>query len=206
MNINKISPELRAARQNLINTIINHSQRLDFLESTKNILGEQVLDIYSKSPYPAGALSNFRRCSFNFDGVKCSSIEGVLQSLKVLIPSAKENPLLREERLHLQEKICSYANNKAKREGNFLNLFNAERKLNWKGVPLKRKSKKYQIFLKKLFEARYLADAEFRNALQDTKNYKLIHSIGKHDKNTTNLTEEEFIGMLNHLRTKFHIK
>ena len=206
MKINKISPQLRTARENLINIIINHSQRLDFLETKADKFEKQVLDIYSKSPYPAGTLSNFRRCSFDFDGIKCASIEGVLQSLKVLIPTAKENPLLHDERLHLQQKICSYANNKAKREGNFLNFFNPQRQLNWKGVPLDRNSKKYQHFLKRLFEARYLGDVEYQNALYDTRNFKFTHSIGKHDKSQTNLTEEEFIGMLNHLRTKFHIK
>ena len=206
MNINKISPQIKIVRKNLINILINHSQRLAFLESMPDKFEKQVIDIYSKNPYPSGTLSNFRRCSFVFDDVECSSIEGVLQSLKVLIPSPNSNYELWKERINLQKEICSYANNKAKREGNFLNLFNPKRELNWQGVPLERKSKEYQNFLKRLFEARYLADAEYRHALYDTRNFKLTHTIGKHDKSQTNLTEEEFIGMLNHLRTKFHIK
>ena len=185
---------------------MNHSQRLAFLESMPDKFENKVIDIYSKNPYPSGTLSNFRRCSFMLDGIECSSIEGVLQSLKVLIPSPNKSYQLWKERIALQKQICSYANNKAKREGNFLNLFNPQRTLNWQGIPLERKSKEYQHFLKRLFEARYLADAEYRHALYDTRNFKLTHSIGKHDKSLTNLTEEEFIGMLNHLKTKFHIK
>ncbi len=206
MNISKISPEIKQVRKSLLNILINQSQRLTFLNQAPDTFETRVLDIYSKNPYPSCALSNFRRCSFNLDGIECSSIEGVLQSLKVLIPSPKEDYNLWVERMDLQKKICSYANNKAKREGNFLNLFNPQRLLNWQGVSLKRESKEYQSFLKRLFEARYLADAEYRSALYDTRNFKLTHSIGKHDKSQTNLTEEEFIGMLNHLRTKFHIK
>ena len=78
--------------------------------------------------------------------------------------------------------------------------------LNWRGEPIERFSKSYQTFLKKIFEARFLADADFRNAIRDTRNFKLTHKIGKKEKIETCLTEQEFIGMLSHLRTKFKVK
>jgi len=166
---------------------------------------QPVVDIHSKSPYPGNVLSNFRRCSFMLDGIKCASIEGVIQSLKVIIPSPKENLSLWKERMDLQKKVCSYANNRAKRQGNFLNFFNKERKLSWRGQPIDRWSDEYQNFLKRIFDARYNADAEYRKALYDTRNCRLTHSIGKHDKAKTNLTEEEFIGLLLYLRKKYNI-
>ena len=205
MCINKIPPELKHARISLMNTLTNKMERMNFLNKT-DTLKEQIFDIYSKNPYPSGTLSNFKRCSFELDGVECASIEGVLQSLKVLIPPMKDNSQLWAERLKLQEQVCSYANNKAKRMGNFLNLFNHDMILNWRGQIFGRTSKEYQRFLKKLFEARFLADKDYQNAIYDTRNFKLIHTIGKHNKAETCLTEQEFIGMIEHLKTKFKIK
>lgn len=40
------------------------------------------IDIWSKNPYPSNILSNLHDNSFGFDGVKCCSMEGFLQSLK----------------------------------------------------------------------------------------------------------------------------
>ena len=45
----------------------------------------KALDIWSKSPYPANVLSNLCSNGFRFDGVLCGSMEGFLQSLKVII-------------------------------------------------------------------------------------------------------------------------
>ena len=41
------------------------------------------LDIKAKAPYPAGMLSNFAPHAFLFDGVRCASMEGFVQSLKI---------------------------------------------------------------------------------------------------------------------------
>ena len=205
MKIDKITPELRQARISLLNTLTNKMERLNFLEKVDSF-ENKVLDIYSKNPYPSGTMSNFRRCSFEIDGIECASIEGVLQSLKVLIPPKTQDPQLWQDRMDLQKKVCGYANNKAKRMGKFLNLFNQHLQMNWQGHIMNRMSKEYQNFLKRVFEARYLADQDFRNAIQDTKDFVLTHSIGKHNKAETCLTEEEFIGMLSHLKTKFKVK
>lgn len=220
MTINKISPvindispiinkELKLKRKDLLNLLVKQSQRVSFLDNSKTIDGitkKATMDIYSKNPYPSGTLSNFKRCDFEIDGIKCGSIEGVLQSLKVIIPSKFEDLGLWYARMQLQQKVCQYANNKAKRMGNFLNLFKSEKTLNWRGKQMDRFSKEYQRFLKRVFEARYLADPEFRSALKDTKNFNYSHVIGKHDKTQTILTEGEFIGMLYHLRKKFKIQ
>jgi predicted NAD-dependent protein-ADP-ribosyltransferase YbiA (DUF1768 family) len=41
------------------------------------------LDIRSKAPFPAGALSNFAAHKFTIDGITYASMEGFLQSLKI---------------------------------------------------------------------------------------------------------------------------
>lgn len=166
----------------------------------------EIIDIYSKDPYPSCVLSNFKRCKFFVDDIECSSIEGVLQSLKVIIPKKNENPKLWKERMDLQKRVCSYANNKAKRTGSFLGFFNPELKLNWRGKEMGRQSKEYKTFLKKVFEARYLSDPEFRQAIYDTKDAILTHSIGRKSPQDTVLTEQEFLEMLAYLKIKFDVR
>ena len=43
---------------------------------------DKVVDIWSKSDYPADVLSNLCSNGFRFDGMVCGSMEGFLQSLK----------------------------------------------------------------------------------------------------------------------------
>jgi len=56
-------------------------------EGTKRFIAEHTfsrvaVDVRSSSPGAAGRLSNFTARSFEFDGVQCGSVEGVLQSFK----------------------------------------------------------------------------------------------------------------------------
>ena len=51
------------------------------------------MDIGSGNGYPSGALSNFSPHPFVFDGVKCNSMEGLLQSFKF-------------DKEHVQAEIC----------------------------------------------------------------------------------------------------
>nr|MDE7380037.1 hypothetical protein [Clostridia bacterium] len=45
-------------------------------------------------------------------------------------------------------------------------------------------------------------NADFRQALEDAGDCPLAHTMGKHDKKKTILTEKEFIDNLNRLRNK----
>ena len=69
-----------------------------------------------------------------------------------------------------------------------------------------RQSKEYKTFLKKVFEARYLSDPEFRQAIYDTKDAILTHSIGRKSPQDTVLTEQEFLEMLAYLKIKFDVR
>ena len=59
------------------------------------------IDIWSGGTYPANVLSNFYPNAFVFDGVECSSMEGLLQSLKT-------------KNVALQKTVCSCSDRTAK--------------------------------------------------------------------------------------------
>ena len=151
----------------------------------KSYSPEKVADIYSKGLWDEVYLSNFSETDFKFDGVQVKSMEGFLQSLKT-------ND---EER---QVAICSLVGKDAKVVGSFITEFDGIH-LYWKGKPIDRFSEEYQTLLKRVYHARFEQDANFRNALEYTKNKKLIHTVGKSDPRETILTNAEFINLLSEL-------
>lgn len=144
-----------------------------------------VIDIYSKGEYPANILSNFYPNGFVFDGVECASMEGFLQSLKY-------------RNIEKQKAVCGTVGKQAKLAGNKKFAWKLTGNLYWKGQKYKRKSREFDDLRRRAYEALF-ANETFRDALQSAKGKTLIHSMGKHNKRTTILTEEEFIGYLNKL-------
>lgn len=148
----------------------------------------KVIDIYSKGEYPSDVLSNFSPNSFIFDGVNCASMEGFLQSLKFRNPEK-------------QVKICALAGKTAKDAGAHKFWWKVTGNLYWKGKKLKRESVEFDDLRLEAYKA--LAQNEsFCQALKYSKNAVLTHSVGKHNKRKTILTEEEFIGYLEFLRRR----
>jgi predicted NAD-dependent protein-ADP-ribosyltransferase YbiA (DUF1768 family) len=146
------------------------------------------MNIGSKSGYPSSALSNFAPHPFVFDGVECSSLEGLLQSLKFDKP-------------HVQVEVCKLVGLEAKYRGKKRNkAWKRQQTLWWKGVPMNRHSDFYQEFLDKVYEAVYTQNEGFRRALIATGNSTLTHSIGHNDASETVLTEREFCSRLEKLR------
>lgn len=62
------------------------------------------MDIGSGAPWPSCALSNFAPHEFVIDGIRCSSMEGFLQSLKFKSPE-------------MQEHVCTLVGKAAKFKG-----------------------------------------------------------------------------------------
>ena len=143
------------------------------------------IDIYSKGEYPADILSNFTANAFVFDGVMCASMEGFLQSLK--FRSVKK-----------QQAVCALSGKAAKAAGRKKFLWKLTGNLYWKGKRYKRTSKEFDELRFDAYKALF-ANKAFRAALLSARGMTLAHSIGKHDKKSTILTEEEFIGYLNRL-------
>lgn len=145
------------------------------------------MDIGSKLGFPAGTLSNFTPHAFIFDGVECSSMEGLLQSFKF-----KDS--------QIQIEICKLRGFEAQRRGQEKNgAWKSVQQLWWKGVEYNRHGPEYQELLTQAFHALSKNEA-FRQALIATGNEPLTHSVGKSDPKDTILTEQEFCTQLIRIR------
>ena len=145
------------------------------------------LDIYSSGLYPANILSNLAYKPFVFDGVPCSSIEGFLQSLK--IPD-----------IETQRRTCllygGSAKNFGKKHADWMNT----QVLYWNNKEYARDSQEYYDLLYSAYKSCYTQNSDFKQALDTTKGKILTHNTGKTDKQSTVITKQEFIDILNRLR------
>ena len=154
-------------------------------------MNKNFVDIYSKAEYPACALSNFAEHEFYIDNVKCSSMEGFLQSLK--FKSGKK-----------QKQVCLLSGKEAKNSTRltFAQLkWRTTHNLYWQGKRINRFSDEYQILLDRAYKE-LSKNIGFQKALKDSLSYTLTHSIGKVDTRKTVLTEYEFVSRLNRIRNK----
>ena len=144
------------------------------------------IDIWSKNPYPSNVLSNLHDNPFEFDGVKCGSMEGFLQSLKYK-DAVK------------QKEVCAMAGMDAK------DMTNADWQANqiiwWKGQEINRQSKTFQELVMRAFQAMMSQNETFRMALLSTKGKTLYHSKGNNNPYKTILTRDEFCKILMELRS-----
>lgn len=137
--------------------------------------------------YPSDALSNLSPHEFEFDGIKCASMEGFLQSLKF-------------SDAEMQRFICSLSGITAKRSGAEQD-WKSDQTLFWNGISYKRDSFEYQMLLDRAYDALY-TNEHFCQALRDTGNAKLVHTVGKSNPADTVLTEREFCSRLDKLRDR----
>ena len=152
---------------------------------------ENVLDIKGTGKAEQKTLSNFQNYSFILDGVKCASMEGLLQSLKT-------------KNIQLQKKICGRSGKEAK--NSFEKKWpNARWKLTgilyWQGKPLRRRNDEYQYFLDRAYDALY-TNPDFVKALIEAKGKTLTHSVGKRSTRKTVLTAYEFLSRIEKYREK----
>ncbi len=145
-----------------------------------------VIDIYSKAPYPACALSNFAAHPFVFESVECGGMEGFLQSLKY-------------KNIKKQRKVCLLSGKEAKAAGAKKRWWKLSGNLWWQGKRYKRRSAEFFELRVKAYRA-LLKNQNFAAALRAAGDSELAHSIGGHNMRTTILTEEEFISILNIIR------
>ena len=146
------------------------------------------MDIGSRNSYPAGKLSNFTAFEFEFDGVKCASMEGLLQGFKF-------------ENIQSQKATCSLTGFSAKKKGSGRNKqWKSKQTLWWNGEAFPRKSKEYQNLLNRAYNSLF-KNENFKKAL-DAAGDKTIftHSIGRNNKKETVLTESEFCKRLQYLK------
>jgi predicted NAD-dependent protein-ADP-ribosyltransferase YbiA (DUF1768 family) len=144
------------------------------------------LDVRSRAPFPAGWLSNFHPHSFEIDEMRCASMEGFLQSLKI-------------EDIAEQERVCGLAGPVARSIGRTYD-WSVTGTLWWKGRPLDRLSDAYQALLDRAYDALFAQSEGFRAALAASGDARLTHALGKSDPCETILTVDELCSRLTRLR------
>ena len=149
---------------------------------------ENAIDIISNSTDPiSAALSNFASHPFVIDGVSCGGMEGFLQSLKCL--NKKD-----------QIRVAALCGKDAKEEGMDRDLWRITGKVYWQGRFIKRNSEEFDALISRAYDAMYNENEGFREALKASAGRPLVHTVGKHGKLSTLLTEKEFIKNLTRLR------
>jgi len=148
---------------------------------------KKTIDIHSKGDYPANVLSNFYPNEFVIDGVRCGGMEGFLQSLKF-------------KKRGRQEAVAALSGKEAKARGGRKFLWKLTGNVYWQGKRIKRQSEEFLALVTRAYREMARQSETFREALAETGDATLTHSIGKHDKRRTVLTEEEFIYCLESLR------
>lgn len=148
---------------------------------------QKIIDIHSKGEYPANVLSNFYPNEFEFEGVRCGSMEGFLQSLKFKNPTK-------------QAAVAMLVGKEAKKKGKRKFLWKMTGNIYWRGERIKRESIPFLSLISSAYAEMARQSTEFRIALKSTLGAKLVHSIGKNDTKKTILTEDEFIYCLDLLR------
>lgn len=152
---------------------------------------KNIIDIHSKGEYPSCDLSNFAKNEFCIDGIKCSSMEGFLQSLKF-------------KNLRKQKNVCLLSGKNAKNSTRhtFAQFrWRITHNLYWQGRRVNRFSDEYQNLLDRAYNE-LSKNTEFIKALECSSGNVLVHSIGKKDARKTVLTEYEFVSRLNSVRDK----
>lgn len=149
----------------------------------------KIFEIRSNFSYPSNMLSNFYPHHFVFDGVFCSSMEGLLQSLKFSDVN---------EQLHVAKLVGKMAHDKGKSK----RIKNQT--LYWKGKPFNRHSDGYNNLLYNAYYSMAFQCPDFKTALLATNDCVLSHKTGHNDPFTTILTETEFVDILTEMRDFFN--
>lgn len=143
------------------------------------------MDIHSQGRWPSYALSNFYPHPFVFDGVRCGSMEGFLQSLKT---NDRKRQIM----------VCSLAKSEAKRRST--DTWKKEQNVYWNGKVYNRHGYRFQFLLRRAYRAMLRDCPKFREALAASGSKRLYHSIGNPDAHDTILTENELCAILTELR------
>jgi hypothetical protein len=131
-------------------------------------------------------LSNLYPYEFEMDGVKFSSWEGFIQSLKT--PD-----------VDVKRELWEKHGYQAWKSGQKISWWEKQ-EVYWLTEPIDRHSTQYDILITKSYDCLYNQNEEFRKAIKESLPYKIDHSKGKTSKDKTLLTKKEYIEQLERLR------
>jgi len=150
---------------------------------------KMIIDIGSKSSWPANLLSNFAKSPFTIHGIKCNSMEGFIQALKF------KNP-------EVQIKVCQLVGLEAKKRGYNIKWWERPEReqLFWKGIGFKAHGSVHMKLIGHALYCKFGAknNSNFQAALLATGEAKLVHSIGKEER--TSLRASDFCRLLTQIR------
>lgn len=161
-------------------------QKAEYTAASNTKQYSTIIEVDSRLPWPSNALSNFAAYEFVYKGILFASLEGFLQGLKC------EDP---EEQLN----IFYMSGIQAKRAGQ---KHNKKSDTLWfQGKRFSRYSEFYQNLLKDVYLACAFQNYDYRNALCFTAGSGFKHTVGKKDPSDTILTEQEFVSLLEYVRS-----
>lgn len=148
----------------------------------------EYLNVSSQSPDWRGRfLSNFWPSFFVLDGEEFSSVEGFIQGIK--FPEGDLN------RVAAFRSVMGEAKKLGKK---------AERKyVWWKGERLLYGSTEHLALIERAIHAKFDQNREFRYALQETKDMRLVHQIP--ERKDTSLPAKLFCRILTYLRREYKL-
>ena len=148
-----------------------------------------IIDIHFRGENLEKSLSNLYPYQFDFDGISYASMEAFFGSLRT--------PDLQEK-----QKLYSTYGMDSWYKGHRFSWYEKQ-EVYYKDKAINRLSVEYEDLMTAAFDALF-TNEEFKQALRESGNCKLTHTIGKTAKDKTLLTRKEFIGHLNRLRTKLN--
>ncbi len=150
----------------------------------------RTIEIGGHTNHPIGKrLSNFFERAFVFDGVKCASFEGWIQSVKCHDSEA-------------QKELCKLVGKEAWKAGQAHNDWKNKGTLYWQGTTYGRTSRAYMLLVARVYDAIYDQNPEFKADLLALGDSDIWHSIGKAGPHNTTLTEVEMLLHYERLRRR----
>lgn len=146
-----------------------------------------VIELGYREPGLGKRLSNLYSYPFGLRGRRYGSIEGFLQSIKT-------------QDVETQEFLAPLHGYDAFKVGQLGNAWKKTQTLWFGETPIARDSLEYQQLLTQAYDACLEQNIEFVQALLDSVNAILTHSIGKHDSRDTTLTASEYLHQMYRLR------
>ena len=152
---------------------------------------KNTIDIHFKGENLEKRLSNLYPYQFEFDGITYASMEAFFGSLRT-------PDFIEKQKLYSTFGIDSWY------KGHKFSWYEKQ-EVYYKEKTISRHTIEYDNLITAAFDALF-TNEEFREALKESSDCKLTHSVGKTAKDKTLLTRKEFIGHLYRLRGKLNEK
>lgn len=150
---------------------------------------KQTIDIHYRGENLEKRLSNLYPYSFTFNEITFASMEAFIGSLRTQTMTEKQ-------------KIYSTHGMNSWYMGHKFSWYEKQ-EVYYKDKVISRHSQEYEDLITAAFNALFTND-DFKQALRESGDCTLTHTIGKTAKDKTLLTRKEFIGHLNRLRNKLY--